>query len=460
MHDLRKKILMESGKTVSRKARSRPESHLGSASHSPLTSPAHSRPGSRANSRPGSRYASEDEGFDDMEFDDSMTMSTNSVSDADVDTENQDWVDRLKSRMLELEDRKRSNGQTRVMTLTAYLHLLRHHYARSQISGSILDIVSSLMKSIKSGASADERTLALRSLAVATLTCPSESIFELTYSTLKGICEDAEEESVKVEALHAMSVVVIQGGGSEDAASDLLEFLIAIIESDGHTVDAPDSGIVVAAALEAWGFVASHVDLADHSEQAMEAFIEQLDSADAGVQTSAGSNIALLFEAAREYEEETGETMNLPYDPKKLIARMSELARGSKSISKRDRRTVRSNFSSVATSLELGKGPGWSTAGRPASNPHTGGSKVENDNAVEEFGYREKIRVHNRIMTIDTWALMARVELLRALLGGGMPTHILENPTVQDILSNADIEHIASPGTPSKKGRKGRNGWE
>ena len=58
MHDLRKKILLESGKTTSRKARSRPESSRGS----PVTSPGGSHPGSRANSRPGSRYGSEDEG--------------------------------------------------------------------------------------------------------------------------------------------------------------------------------------------------------------------------------------------------------------------------------------------------------------------------------------------------------------------------------------------------------------
>ncbi len=48
---------------------------------------------------------------------------------------------------------------------------------------------------------------------------------------------------------------------------------------------------------------------------------------------------------------------------------MNELARGSKSISKKDRRHVRTNFVSVVTSLELGKGPAYSTARRPASNP-------------------------------------------------------------------------------------------
>ena len=40
-------------------------------------------------------------------------------------------------------------------------------------------------------------------------------------------------------------------------------------------------------------------------------------------------------------------------------------------------RHLRKHFASIVTSLEHGKGPGYSTSGRPASNPHTGGSKVE-----------------------------------------------------------------------------------
>ncbi len=91
------------------------------------------------------------------------------------------------------------------------------------------------------------------------------------------------------------------------AAEGLLEFLTEIIESDGQAIDAPDSPLVVTAALQAWGFVATHLDdLSAQCEQAMEAFVEQLDSTDAEVQTGAGSNIALLFEASREHEEETG----------------------------------------------------------------------------------------------------------------------------------------------------------
>jgi hypothetical protein len=74
MHDLRLKVLRESGKTVSKKARSRPESNRGSVTHSPNASPAHSRLNSPNHSRPGSRYGSEEESVSDSEYDDNMTM--------------------------------------------------------------------------------------------------------------------------------------------------------------------------------------------------------------------------------------------------------------------------------------------------------------------------------------------------------------------------------------------------
>ncbi len=454
---------MESGKTVSRKARSRPESNRGSAAHSPVTSPA----SSRANSRAGSRYASEDDGATDSEYDDGMTASTNSASDDALDGDTRDpWVDRLQSRISELEDRKRSSVSGRVNTLRAYLHLLRHHFAQSQIDGSVAEIVDALLRCIRSGGSAEERSLALRSLAVTTLTSDSEAIYEPVFPTLKVVCEDDEDETVKVDAIHAMTIAVLYGGGSLAAAEGMLEFLTRIIESDGEIVAALDSSLVVTAALQAWGFVATHVDdLGDQCEDAMEAFVGQLESSNAEVQSGAGSNIALLFEAAREHEEEMGETLNLRYDPKELVRRMNGLARGSKSISKKDRRQVRTSLSSVVTSLELGKGPAYSTAGRPTSNPHTGGSKVESDSDVQEFGYREKIRVNNSIMVIDSWSLMVRVELLKHLLAGGFPTHFTDNPTVADILSSAEVEQLPvagrAPKTPEKKGRKSaRTGWD
>ncbi|KAH8911817.1 IFRD-domain-containing protein [Coniochaeta sp. PMI_546] len=466
MHDLRKKILLESGKTLSRKARARPESGRSSVAHTPNTSPGHSRAGSR----PGSRYASEEEDFDSgSEYDDVMTVSTNSLGE-DNDVEDNAvaaWPDRLRDRIAEMTNLKRSSVQGREAALNAYVHLLRHHYAKNIVDGYFSEIVTSILRSIRSGDSADERTLAMRALNVTVLTCPSQNVFDRVYQTLKGVCEDSDEEKVKIEAIRSLSATVLYGGGGSAAYDEVLQFLIEIIESDGGAVNAQDNGAVVSSALQAWGLVASYVpDLLDQAEQAMEAFMEQLDSTDAEVQTGAGSNIALLFEVARDHEEETGEKFDMQYNQHRIMTRMAEIVReSSKSISKRDRRHLRSSFTSIVTSLERGKGPGYSTAGRGTDNPHVGGGSTDGDGGgFQEFGYREKLRVRDQLMVIDTWSLQARVEALKILLGGGFATHFMDNPLLGEILEDAEVEQLATAAdrkkrrdvedSPAKKGRK------
>lgn len=442
MHDLRKKALLESGKTISRKAKARPDSKTAT----PITSPGQSPHGSRNGSRAGSRYASEDSDSDDSELDDVMTLSTYSGSDHGDDdraTGGRAWADRLQARVSQIVaggrsgERKKMSNQEREDMLTSYLHLVRHYFAQSDISSSMDDLVLGLARAVRSGGSPTERTLALKALTVTILTNPTGNILSNHITLLKSAVEQEEEEEVRVAALYALVVAALYSDGSPDspeAAEDMLQYMIEIVESDGHTVGAPDVATVVVAALKSWGFIATHLeDLSEQSEQAMEAFIEQLDSTDIHVQTGAGDNIALLFERAREMEEgESGERMNFQYDSKRLAQQMRDISKGSTGISRRDRRHLKSDFTSIATGLERGVGPGYSTAGRPASNPHTGGSKY--DKAPAEFGYLQTVYVGKERIAIDSWALSAKVEFLRIVLAGGFPTHLAKNETVQGML--------------------------
>ncbi|KAI0912329.1 interferon-related developmental regulator-domain-containing protein [Ustulina deusta] len=457
MRDLRKKILLESGKTVSRKARSRPDS-LGA---SPIGSPAPSRGASRVNSR----YASEEEDLSDSEYEDSLT---NSVANSDDGNEPiASWTERLGDRIAELLDRKRSSAKGRETCLSAYSHIVRHHYAEEQLGPQLNELVPALLKSVRGGSNTDEALSAVKALTMTILSTQSDNFYDHIYPSLRGLCQNSDEESLKVEAIEAMSIVTMCGGGSVTAAEELLDFLLEIVESDGHSIEAGDSGPVVSAALTAWAFVASNLDdLQDQSDQALEAFTEQLDSTDVDVQVAAGTNIALIFEAAREYEDETEETSNLQYDQHKLIQRMTALVReSSKSVSKKDRKHLHASFNSVLTSLEHGKGPGYSTARRMASNPHTGGTKTDFGEEYREYGYREKIRIHNISMIIDTWSLSARVEMLRSVLGAGLAIHYMENPLVKDLLGSAQVEFVPTPGkggrgderlSPPRKSRGGK----
>ncbi|KAI0018758.1 interferon-related developmental regulator-domain-containing protein [Xylariomycetidae sp. FL0641] len=449
MHDLRKKILLESGKTVSKKARSRPESSRAS----PAVSPAPSRGASQANSR----YASEDEDFSDTEYDDSVASSIVNSEDGDDVATAAGWNDRLRDRITELLDRKRSSAKGRETTLTAYTHIIRYHCATEEIENQFNELIPALLKSVRGGSNNEETVAALKALSMTILSTQSETVYDRVYSSLKGVCEDSDEAAIKVEAIDAMAIATMCGGGSEYAATDLMDFLVEIIESDGHSIAAGDNGPVVAAALTAWGFIASNLDdLQEQSEHALEAFTDQLDSNDVDVQVAAGANIALIFEAAREFEEETEESWNLQYDQHKLMQRMTALTReSSKSVSKKDRKQLHAAFNSVLTSLEHGKGPGYSTAQRMATNPHTGGNKVNFKAEDRDYGYREKIKIQNISMVIDSWSLSTRVDMLRSILGGGFAAHYMENPAVKDLLASARVEFVSAPSrsSPPKRGR-------
>ncbi|KAH8893314.1 IFRD-domain-containing protein [Thozetella sp. PMI_491] len=456
MHDLRKKALLESGKTVSRKARSKPESLRSSANHSPITSPIGSRAGSRPGSRPGSRYASEDEFASDSDWDSDdevLTVSTNS-DDLDEDGNVEEWADRLHDRIVEMQDRKHLSAERREATLNSYLHLVRHHFAGREIERNFEGITQALLRSARSGSSDREQSMALKALAVTILSAASDSVLAEVFEALKKACSDSEEESIKVEAIHALAIATMYGGGSTNAAEEVLEFLLDIVETDGSAVEAEDNGAVVTAALQAWAFVASHLeDLSAESDRSMDAFIDQLDSSDPDVLTSAGACIALLFESARDYEEETGESFDLNYNKHRIMTRMNEIVRdSSKSVAKKQRRQLRQAFTSIITSIERGKGPGYSTAGRSEANPHVAGGDADEDSAIVEFGYRQKVRIHNILMVIDTWSLYARVEVLKMLFGGGFPIHFMENPVIRnDILSGANTELIASQNSLKKR---------
>lgn len=326
-----KKALLESGKTLSRKARARPDSKTAT----PISSPAASPFASKNVSRAGSVYASE--GEEDSDFEDHMTMSTNSGSDSEggSGSNNRAWVDRLQARTSQIiaggrsGERKKMSNMEKEDMLKAYLHLVRHYFAQAEIRNSMDELVLGLMRAVKS-ASTSEKMLALKALAVSILTNPTDSILSSHEKDLKDAAEDdSSEEEVKIAAIHTLAVAAMYGDGGVEAAEDMLQYMIEIIESDGQTVGALDVGGVVVAALQSWGFIAAHLDdLTDQSEQAMEAFVGQLDSTDPYVQTAAGDNIALLFETATATEEETGEKANLQYDPKRLAQQMRDASRG------------------------------------------------------------------------------------------------------------------------------------
>ncbi|KAI1085038.1 interferon-related developmental regulator-domain-containing protein [Whalleya microplaca] len=462
MSDLRKQIFLESGKTISRKARSR----IASACVSPDYSPSPSRGGSRANSR----YASEEEDVSDSE-DAGSLASSQLNSEEGEEKPGVDWDRALVNFVENILNDKRSSPEIRTHRLKAFANCVKKHPTSAwAIENQLKLLIPKLLKSARSATTSMEVIAALQALEVAVLSTESDVQYETVYArifpVLKGVCEDSDVESVIVESIRALAVAAVCGGGF---ARPLMEFFLEIIESDGHVINSGDNGPIVIAALTCWGFVASNVgDLEEQSTQALEAFTEQLDSADVDVQIAAGEAIALLMEAAREYEAETDEPWNIQYDQGDLVRRVRLLTKESaKTISKRNRRQLHASFNSVLTSIERGLGPGYSTAHRMASNPHTGGTRTDFNDDVKEYGYREKVSFGNITMVVDSWALAAQIDKLKAVFGTNLPKQYMENPVVQELLKDGRAEFASvhknkrskrkSQSPPKARGGKGRD---
>ncbi|MCJ1285052.1 hypothetical protein MMC26_004389 [Xylographa opegraphella] len=439
MHDLRRQAL-ESGKTVSRKAKSK------------QSSTASSRGNSAANSRPVSKAASRAGSDDEGELSDETSFSVNSIDEMiavdDSEAATEAWKLELAERIEETIDRKRSSVSGREATLTAYIRILTSAYAEDEIRGKEMDLVASFLKSIKAETSEKETILAMKALAMTLITSPSDAIYDAASSLLKRTISDSSSIPIKSAAIHTLGTCTFYGGASDDEILENMTFLLEIISSDGHFISAPDEPVPVVTALEEWGFLATLIeDLSAETEDAMDAFVEQLGSSDPAVQIAAGENIALLYEKSYTPPEEnevlSDSDEDVVADPDdesdsgprlvkryvayrrtdQLLHTLSDLAKlNSRSLSKKDKKSIHSNFSDIHNSVE---------------NP-TRGPRYQNAISHEtgkRYGSRMAVRIHkDGVMRIDKWWKLMRLKGLRRVLQGGFVTHYERNGVVFESL--------------------------
>lgn len=279
------------------------------------------------------------------------------------------------------------------------------------------------------------------------MTIDSDTIYDDVADQLKRSIQSSESVEIKVNAIHALGVAAFFAGAGDDEILDIMTLFLEIIESDGASVEAQDEGNVVIAALEEWGLLATEIeDLQEETETAIEAFVEQLESADAGVQIAAGENIALLYEKSYTIQEEDEEVSGDDNDPdhpeavkdgERLVKRyqvyrrqdqllhtLEELASVStRRISKKDRKTLHSSFADIRKSVEKPtRGPGYSTA-------------LDQETGKAYGAGRMKVRISKEVeVRIDKWWKLQRLNALRRTLQGGFIYHYDQNDVVSTAL--------------------------
>ncbi|RFU77588.1 ifrd domain-containing [Trichoderma arundinaceum] len=453
MNHVRVKALKGNGKTVSKKAI---KSGRASGNITPRSSPLPSLLASPTHSAAHSRVtsdASDDDG--DFELDDMASSVYSDEASDEPDT----LVFDTRALIEGLRDRKHNNSEMREYFLGVFIKTIRNHYTADThlwLDDAANELAELFLHDSNRAATAKERLLSLQAFCLTVGTVGSLEIYDGAQKILKQIMMDDDDDDCRVYAIYALCMTVLYGGGLEEAALDVMEFFVEIVRTDGEHIEAHDNAVVVAAALQGWCFVASHVsDFSDYADIAMDAFVDQLDSDDVEIQSNAGGCIALIFEASRNHIEETGEPFQLQYDPQRLAGRMSELAKlSAKSVSRKHRRSLRENLLSVVTSLERGVGPFYSTAQYiPERGEHVPVSQ-RTDDGQAEYGYRCKLRLGNNVAKIDTWSLYFRTNLMRVIFKGGLQHHVFINPVVVECLEDAQFSQDYSPVQRSTKGRK------
>jgi hypothetical protein len=292
----------------------------------------------------------------------------------------------------------------------------------------------------------------LQAITLTIITTPSETVYDAIYQALKNAYAHSEYHSAKTAAIHTLGAAAIYGGASDTEIEDIMDDFLEIIESDGESVEAGDSGEVVAAACEEWGFLATSIDdVEDKTEAAMDAFVEQLQSSDTSVQVAAGENIALLYEKsytareaddgpASDEEDEEGYPIDSSVVKRYEVYRrkdqleytLSRLAtESSKRIAKKDRKALHVNFADILNSVQ-----------HPSRGPRY--QKAIDQETGRRYGSRMTVRIHKTgSMKIDKWWKWHRLQALRRFLGGGFVVHYQNNEVVFDSLPS--VASISNP---------------
>ena len=282
-----------------------------------------------------------------------------------------------------------------------------------------------------------------------TVITTGDEIYGEVSAALKGRIHDTSSEAAQIGAIHALGAAAFFGGADEAEAEETMEFLLLIASSDGESVDAEDSGPVVTAALQEWGFLATLFGAVDGTfDHSMRVFEDQLDSSVLSVQTAAGANVALLYEKSwspldegededdisekevDDHEQGTFQRLKWahrydanPAGDDALESKLHALATGNaRHMGKDSKRNLHQAFRDVLHSIQHPwRGPRYSTS-------------IDQDTDLY-LGHRLAVRNGRQLLfVVNRWWKLHRWDAIKRIAGGGAIVHYKLNQLVREAL--------------------------
>ncbi|KAJ2813924.1 Interferon- developmental regulator 1 [Coemansia furcata] len=397
-----------------------------------------SAPGSRSSRKatpksPRSVAASRDvSDVEDNDDDDNMSIASDDTwvinetseeaAEETVMENTENWQDILQSALDTLGEKRVG---TRERGLATVAQVMAHVYVGEAMEGRRLASLESLKRCAKAAKSQTEGMLALRGIALWFVNFgidASANEYTEAKTLLKTLARDHHlSPHVRVMALAALGVSSFVSGADYNDAAEVLKFVgDHFIHPDAPPADddvyeeeeeedkaelEPTPASVMRQALETYGFLMTVVVDANPRvaenmfDRAFDAHLEALAADSIEIRLAAAQNFALI------HSELARQGSHFEFDrQEELVATLSTIRhQSSKRHGRRDTQMQRQAVRGVLQTIEAGEAP------------------------------ELKLAFHGRSVRFADWPRILRLHAFRAVLGGGINSHFVDNPLLGQV---------------------------
>lgn len=346
--------------------------------------------------------------------------SDGTVGDADVEEGvlHDDFEDKLKEA---IEGTSQKSAKGRLSCLEAIRKALATRYLYDFLIDRPATVCDLVERGLRKGRGDEQGVSAtLAALACVHYGAGDEAVglFQNLRQTLTTLLLDAAQPpSVRAKCATGLGLCCfVAESDNYPVVQACMESLWHVVSSAKPSTSSGPASALYGAALLAWGLLLTVAPLdrmLDLAKSNMGRLQELLESSDLELRIAAGEVIAIIYEGAREYDDNFEE----PTDA--LCSQLRQLATDSQKFrAKKERRQQRSTFRDVYRAVREGTSPDISV----------------------KFG--------REVLELDTWSRKLQYDAFCQLLGSGMNLHLAANELLRDIFELGPVvaadDHIIS----------------
>ncbi|XP_074661797.1 interferon-related developmental regulator 2-like [Tubulanus polymorphus] len=332
-----------------------------------------------------------------------------STEQVDEISAQEEFEEKLKDCIDLLSDK---SAKSRENALKGLITAFSKKYLIDFLSDRCVTVGDSLEKCLKKG-KGEEQALAAHACMLLSIQLGLGALGEEFYKTIKPVLitimvDKSAAIKARAKCAEAAGLLCFIASGDLEAVLAMMEsfegiFKASYLKGDGSpAIVTPQDATLHCSALSAWSLllsVASPNMVAKIIETHLLKLPGIMESGDVDLRIVAGEAVAMLYELARESDEDfEGEDLEF------LCQRLKTLATDSnKYRAKKDRRQQRSSFRDILRAVEEGEAPELS------------------------------IKFAHEVLYIETWVHKRQYDALCHVMGTGMNNHLQENELIRDI---------------------------